>query len=365
MKQLIYTLVPVTMLMMLFIVDGSSIQSSSIGYQGNRRERVSSCLVYGKGTRCLSPKLRQFLSIDNHYAPFGKGGIDGFGALGRNSINFFDFGGHVKKNEDDTVALGVSDIKVKKKPEKRGFYLDWSLSSERKKLKISTRDILSKSPFLTRTVFGFKEFYINNYLRFREFSVPNSFDALIEKHGTSKVKDMIRKYILVDAADRKKAGDFILGEILEGKGLSLQQVRQRDIDLKDWIQGAEYEDILYSLDAQNMFKVLQRFWDGSTDGSLLLRSKWNFAKSERLFSDGGALIASSGIIASAVLVKGMLPTILGILPPVIAVSGVAMVGVGIGVGTMLIRKSFCNIGGWISIGSSIAGILAADAITKI
>ena len=56
---------------------GSSNSESAVGFQGNKKERVSGGSVFGKGVRAYSPQLRRFLAFDGvGYSPMGPGGLN-------------------------------------------------------------------------------------------------------------------------------------------------------------------------------------------------------------------------------------------------------------------------------------------------
>ena len=78
------------------------VRRNSLGYQGNRRERVSKLYIYGHGVRL--ERFRHFFEYDI-FSPFEEGGVNGFSFV-HNNPHFFDLSGYMverKIHKDNDV----------------------------------------------------------------------------------------------------------------------------------------------------------------------------------------------------------------------------------------------------------------------
>ena len=187
------------MLVALSYVPGGGGSRNFLGYQQSLQEEVSSCLIYGKGVRCLSPKFRRFLSYDSHYSPFGLGGIYGFSALGDNPGNRRDSSGHMYEAEqrdkppisDSKEREDLPQIKLKHIDQPNNFSFDPGTQN----IHISLRgghylkhmeEDIKKNPFVgeQHPHFEDSEIYLNSFLSIdtmRTDKVYNKTDKVYNK----------------------------------------------------------------------------------------------------------------------------------------------------------------------------------------
>ncbi|MNH78521.1 RHS Repeat protein [compost metagenome] len=69
--------------------------SSSLGYNGERREEATGCYSLGNGYRVFSPGLMRFVSPDSE-SPFAKGGLNPYAYCEWNPVNYVDPTGKVR-----------------------------------------------------------------------------------------------------------------------------------------------------------------------------------------------------------------------------------------------------------------------------
>ena len=87
--------------MLVFRSDGVVFQDiGEVTYQGNRSERVSDCLIYGKGVRLGCSELRHFLRSDTLSPWNKKAGLNSLAIGHDNSVNFHDLTGYMPNREE-------------------------------------------------------------------------------------------------------------------------------------------------------------------------------------------------------------------------------------------------------------------------
>ena len=100
MKRIIVVLC-VCLIMISFSGNHVAMDGQDISYQGNPREHVSRCFIYGHGVRYGCGVLRRFIQSDR-FGVWGPGGLNSYTQTNDNSPNFEDLTGYVVEKKEQS-----------------------------------------------------------------------------------------------------------------------------------------------------------------------------------------------------------------------------------------------------------------------
>ena len=249
----------------LALFGGSHIDQSmmSLGFKGNPTEKVSDCIVYGKGVRCFH--LRRFLAYDAHYAPFGLGGINGYTAFGNNPPVRNDKSGHMmgeqshepsEKNisselgvegDRNKLAEGIKN-KTKNTRELLALVMRFSESKRLKQLYEETKASISLQIEFSKEVGEIPILWLRSQ-KYHEF-IKELFNSASSKHQEDLEEDLEKYLHDIDhmyVQEALKYGYEVKEEKLAEKHyvsfIVRSQEAQRGISFKDALNAYLREDI--------------------------------------------------------------------------------------------------------------------------